>query len=215
MACSCKKKKLNTQTYDFNPTTKPLQSCYVCASKHISFALALLKRQTIQDTLIAIGQLQAATYHYNLNKTELSSKLQRAIDLILEAKCATTQQVIELLQDCVKQAMTYSQKADTTQQIVPSTQYSVKEALKHACLAYTLMYTQLFYEQINKPYAIGQLILTALHLQEQDRQAAKYARQIWKVLQQVKVPNDQDYNRAKTMLLNFMQRLRQSLIIIV
>lgn len=223
MACSCKKKQQATQTtenvqkvtYEFDTTVKPLQSCYVCASKHISLALVLIKKQTVQDMLVAIGQLQAATYHYNLNKTKIADRLKSIIQKIISSKLLLDDATLEQLQQCAIQSMQYQLPAQTTQPIPSTVQYNPKEALKHACLAYSLLFTQLFYQQINKPYAIGQLVLAALHLQAQDRDRAKRLRQIWKVVQEIKQPNDQDYVKSRTMLMDLLKELQQALIIIV
>lgn len=223
MACSCKKKQqvqtikatVEESTYQFDTTVKPLESCYVCASKHISLALTLIKKQTVQDMLVAIGQLQAATYHYNLNKTKIADRLKNIIQKIISSKLLIDDATLQQLQQCTIQSMQYQLPAETTQAIPSTAEYNPKEALKHACLAYSLLFTQLFYQQINKPYAIGQLILAALHLQAQDRDRAKKLRQIWKVVQQIKQPNDQDYVKSRDMLMSFMKDLQQALIIIV
>lgn len=232
MACSCKKKNITTQqiedqakvatttvatkaNYDFSTTTKPLQTCPYCASKHIDLALVLLQKNTIEDKLIAIGQLMAATYHYNTTHIFLTKQINQVLSLFIDNKFQYTQQIRNKVVSIADQAMQVTNLPDNTQKIPSTCQYSPKEALKHACLAFSLLFTQLFYQRINKAYAVGELILAALHLQQKDRARAKKLRQIWKVVQQIKEPNDQDYNKSRTMLMDFLKELQQSLIIIV
>ena len=233
MACSCKKKNITQQQvqkqaqkivlpiikqqeqYTFTATTKPLDSCAFCAAKHIALALVLLNKNTQMDTLIALGQLMAAKYHYNTQEQVQTKLLDYTIDLLFNNKFQVTTQIVQSLRSLAQQAQYIRQIPQSIQEVPSSVQYSPKEALKHACLAYSLLFTQLFYQTINKPYAIGELVLAALHLQEQDRQRAKHLRQIWKVVQQIKKPNDRDYLVSRQLLRDFMLDLKKALIIIV
>lgn len=234
MACSCKKRNVTNeqiqvqaniisehqptiqkQSYDFSVSTKPLQTCPYCASKHLALALALLNKKNIKESLIALGQLMAALYHYNIQQTAQVHRIQDIIQDLFQSKFEVTKQLLDNLSLIASQAMYIKILQSSKQQITSATQYSPKEALKHAALAYSLLFTQLFYQQINKPYAIGQLVLAALHLQQKDRDRARKLRQIWKIVQQIQQPNDQDYLKSRQLLINFLIELYQALIIIV
>lgn len=202
-------------TYNYQATTKPLQSCPYCASKHISLALALIKDNQKGAILIAIGQLMAASYHYNKAQSTQYNALISIVDKIIDSKFQVDSDIIAQLSSLAGQAQQITVLRQAKQQIPSTFQYSPREALKHACLAFSLMFTQIFYQTINKSYVVGQLVLAALHLQQQDRPRAKKLRQIWKVVQEIKGPNDQDYIKSRTMLMDFMEELQQALIIIV
>lgn len=184
------------QHYDFSANTKPLQTCTNCAEKHISLAVALVKTGGELNNRIAVGQLMAASYHYNQALPQLAVIAQHQAQYIL----INTIPDIQALQNLLKEANKASTNINATKSIPKKVEYSPVDAMKHICLAYTLLFTQIFYQNINRSYAVGELVLAALYLQEKDRATARHLREIWKVVQQIVQPNDQDYKNSKAML---------------
>ena len=67
--------------------------------------------------------------------------------------------------------------------------------------AHSLMFTEVFYEELNKGYAVGELVLAAVNIQNRYRDTAKHIRDVWKIMQEIKQPNDQAYTDAQVAIM--------------
>ena len=195
--------KQSDSVYDFRPTTEPMDTCAYCAMKHIALASSLLD---YDDYFSAAGQLQLAGYHYNTANEDMSQRCKELARLFITAPNKAKEQLPALL----KEALTYPAEGTTKQTNPGKLNYDPIAAMVHLAAAQALIYTQVFYEQLNKAYAVGQLIIAAVNIQLKHRDIAREFRKVWKIIQEIKAVNDQPYKDAQSRLLDckaMMQRV--------
>lgn len=181
--------------YDFTPTVQPLDTCPYCAMKHISLANVLVE---YDDNFTAAGQLQCAGYHYNTANKTLSDRCKALARQLITDKISAYAKLPDLLVQSFK-----LDAPGTSKQLDPGAlKYDPVACAVHLATAQSLLFTQIFYQKLNKGYAIGQLILAAVNIQAGHRDIARRIRNIWKIAQQIEQPNDQAYKDAQQAILD-------------
>lgn len=181
--------------YDFTPTVQPLDTCPYCAMKHISLANVLVQ---YDDNFTAAGQLQCAGYHYNTANKGLSDRCKALARQLITDKASAYAKLPDMLSQSFK-----LDAHGTSKQLDPGAMsYDPVACAVHLATAQTLLFTQIFYEKLNKGYAIGELILAAVNIQAGHRDIARRIRNIWKIAQEIEEPNDQAYKDAQQALLD-------------
>lgn len=226
MPCSCKKNKpqekqlvqtvtkdnkvqnkpvqLNfpeSDSFDFTATTQPLDTCYYCAMKHIALANAVMQ---FDDNFTIAGELQLAGYHYNTANKAMSDKCKQ-----YARKAITDKELVyRNLPELMKQSVSLDAVAVSDKELHPGDlNYDSVASAVHLAAAFSMMYTELFYQHVNKGFAVGELVLAAVNIQKLHRDIAKHIREAWKVLQEIVEPNDQYYVNAREKLLSIKQQL--------
>lgn len=179
--------------YDFTSTVKPQDFCTNCALKHIALAITLLDQDTQMNKWLAAAQIYLAGLHYKQKSSNLFNIcLMVSKKIILETQ-QTEVSLKRLLNFALNSAIKH--KFGALMQEVINIEF-LKARLLQSCLlihtVYSLLFLQITYEQLNRPYAIG-------HLEKASMQLAKYhqtyklrsqLRKLWKIIQQAK-----DFNK--------------------
>ena len=193
-----------SDSYDFTPTTEPMDTCAYCAMKHIALASSLTD---LNDYFSAAGQLQLAAYHYNTANTDMAQHCRDMARLFITSPKEATQKLPDLL----KEAMKYPAQGDSKQTDPGKLNYDPVSSAVHLAAAQALMFTEIFYQQLNQAYAVGQLIVAAVNIQLHHRDLARNMRRAWKVIQQIAVPNDKPYKDAQQLILDCKAQLQKVL----
>lgn len=191
-------------TYDFTPTTEPMDTCAYCAMKHIALASSLTD---LSDYFSAAGQMQLAAYHYNTANTDMAQQCRNLARLFITAPKEATAKLPQLLIE----AMKYPAQGDTKQTNPGQLNYDPVASMVHLAAAQALMFTEIFYQQLNKAYAVGELIVAAVNIQMHHRDIARNMRSAWKVIQEIQEPNDQHYKKAQQLILQCKKQLQEVL----
>lgn len=194
----------DSSSYDFTPTTQTMDTCAYCAMKHIALASSLLD---LKDNFSAAGELQLASYHYNIANQSMSQRCRDMAKLLI----INPKEAIDKLPQLLKQAMKYPAQGDTKQTNPGKLNYDPVMSTVHTAAAQALMYTQIFYQTLNQAYAVGELIIAAVNIQLHHRDIARNLRRAWKVIQQIKEPNDKAYKDAQQIILQCKAQLQKVL----
>ena len=230
MPCACKKNKIQKQEqvqiigpdnkaeiktlslpiiqeetqsdYDFTPTVQPVDTCVYCAMKHIALANVFME---YDDQFSIAGELQLAGYHYNTADSIRSQLCKNYARTVYTEKQFVYQKLPQLL----KTSLSLLSIDTTSKQTSPGhLQYDSLSSLVHVATAHSLMFTEVFYEELNKGYAVGELVLAAVNIQNRYRDTAKHIRDVWKIMQEIKQPNDQAYTDAQIAIMKVKAQLQ-------
>lgn len=202
----------DSSPWDFSATVKPNQLCLYCAAKHIAYASVLLQSRTVQDTVAAAGQLMLASSHYLQYDTFASAYCKSLAFHIVRDMPDDLQWRSQL-----ETLMLYAANPDQGYQLTPFWNYhdspvgihdasQIQIPFIHAILnmaaAFSLLFTEIGYLQINKNYAVGYLNAAAsIHLpgylmytqNKQHKYNMQKIRQLWKIIQIMSPDSDQYY----------------------
>lgn len=197
--------------YDFTPTVKPDELCIYCAIKHLSFALILLQQDTLEDKVVAIGQLMCARYH--LRQFNKSTSIYFAVLIV---KCILNEDISEYIKQLIVELQSKRTKAnikDIIQKYSIYKEYINYSFLRNAVMplqylayAYALMFSQPSYQNINRIYAVGALSRAAHLMNTHGLDFKSYldqTREIWKMIQSQQ-DTTQKHNSISYKLLQMM-----------
>lgn len=210
--------------WDFSTTVKPNQLCLYCAAKHIAYASVLFQSRIVQDIAAAAGQLMLASSHY-LQYDTFASVYCKSLAFYLVRDMPDGLQWNQEL----KTLMTYAANPDQGYQLTPFWNYSDNPtgmqdahqvqipfiyAILNMSAAFSLLFAQPGYLQINKNYAVGYLNAAAsVHLpgylmytqNKQHKYNIQKIRQLWKIIQIMK-PDSQQYYQCRFRLQTLLHK---------
>ena len=202
-------------SFDFTPTVKPDQVCFNCAMKHMGFASVLLQQNTSQDFILAAAEVAQAGSHYmNFDPTLASLYQQLAQRMIVDYpdKRRHLKHFKKLLQTAFKLFLGQEiilDNSNNEQQNYFGAQEIFVEILKQLGTAYSLLYAQLGYEDINRMYAVGALV----HAADQAQALQMFSgirpkiRELWKIVQEAHNTHQQREQARQRLLALIRQTL--------
>lgn len=207
------KEIVQTVQYDFTPTVNPQQLCIQCTIKHLSFALILMEGAN-QDNYIAIGQLMCARYH--LRQFNKATSIYFAVLIIRYLLGIDIEKEINQLIEVLKNKGTQADFKSIIDKNTTFTQYvnyrvthNVIEAFQYLTYAYSLMFSQPMYQEINRTYAVGALSKVAYIINNRIPQLVQYIpqlRELWKKIETLQKDVIQ-HNQIARDLLNLINNI--------
>lgn len=231
MACSCKKvqrqgKKVSMLTtgskvkqqpvaavpriYDFSSTTTPSQSCINCAQKHISLALALYESSKSFDHAVAASEIYLASSHLRKDFPNTAVYCRQLARIILEDLHRNWYSEIKYLLLNIQQIQQQSFNIEDTDFSVKSESDALLYALLNVCRVYSLLFTEVTYQSVNRPVAVGLLVRAVLPgiFSRKLLNIRTETRQAWKILQETQPGTDQ-WQQLKLRIVSIIQSLLQ------
>lgn len=186
-----------SMSYDFSSTTGPTELCYNCIRKHLSIAYTLLQEGRSNMFLPALGQILCASLHLINTNTGLYNTMRNRV---LRAMREDKHLLIEDVFSWIKNVQTFS---DAEGLIEPT---PIQECLIGLMTAYGLLFIEVTYEELNKNWAIAQLVKGAISKFHTDRDLEDYQniRKAWKLIQSMTL-YDQTYEDARLYLKQQLQ----------
>lgn len=174
--------------YDFSSNVKPNQLCLNCAQKHTSLALSLAQTDSQFDYCIAASQLYLASLHFQQHDKDVARYCRCLAHHMLMQPHTNWLPYIELLLKYTMQEATLTPGWDSVQDYgidTRSQSASLRSSLLNLCRAYSLLFTEITYEKVNKPTAVGILVHAVIpgYFGRKLKDLRPQVRQIWKILQ--------------------------------
>lgn len=190
-------RKLQSETYDFSSTTKPTQLCFNCTLKHLGLAYKFFQSKQEFTYLMGIGQLGCAYQHLKTTHSEFAGICAGLASKAFEDSDNT--ELLQQLKALIQELVEYVPERQAPRELpqLPFMQQILFNLLK----AYSMLFVQVSYEEVNKTWATAQLTHTgtALFRAQKDRDAFMRMRQIWKLIQSMQ-PYDKTYEDAQKAL---------------
>ena len=213
----------DSSKYDFSATVKADQLCLNCAMKHIALANVLMQSGLQQDICIASGQLLLAGAHYKEYSQDAATyctALAHAVVRDIRQPVKWLPQLRTLMQYAIQPTPQMQPFWDVTTdpagiQFLHAESGQYIAAVVNLSAAFSLLFTQVGYLQLNKAYAVGYIVravtlpIPAAGFMFGDYAPAQYnikkARQAWKIVQEMQL-NDDAYHECRKRLLTLIQR---------
>lgn len=185
-------------SYDFSSTTQPTDLCYNCIRKHLSLAYILLEENDPDTFLMSLGEILCASSHLITTNQNLHDTMQNRV---LEVMRGNKDHILYDLLDWIKNVQTGTSEV---QAIKPS---PVEANLIGLMTAYSLLFVEVSYEQLNKNWATAHLLKGAISKFAEDHNIDEFqnVRRIWKLIQSMQ-PYDQTYWDARKALKEELQK---------
>ena len=181
-----------SDSFSFGAQTTPQEFCLNCVAKHLGLAYQFALQEAPQK-LITVGQLLCASQHLLYTQQQASFYFKGLALRYLREE--DTQTLNKELQQ-VLQNLSLNQQLPYTDLEVPYTDF--QKYLMNLLLAYSLIFVQVMYEEVNVPWAVSHLsYASARHfLQKGNRERYQQTRELWKLIQDMK-PLDSAYTQAR------------------